>query len=157
MYENVIYNRHMFYRDKFYDYKKFCERISLAKSNCHPPPPPEYPFLRDRQKKHEMENERMLNINKTTENKTVCYELEGRLDTITAPELDEDIKASVEGMEELVIDLKQLDYISSAGLRVLLAAYKTMSVQGGMKVINVNEMIMDIFDTTGFSDILTIE
>jgi len=104
-----------------------------------------------------MENERMLNINKTTENKTVCYELEGRLDTITAPELDEDIKASVEGMEELVIDLKQLDYISSAGLRVLLAAYKTMSVQGGMKVINVNEMIMDIFDTTGFSDILTIE
>jgi hypothetical protein len=62
MYENVIYNRHMFYRDKFYDYKKFCERISLAKSNCHPPPPPEYPFLRDRQKKHEMENERKKEI-----------------------------------------------------------------------------------------------
>ena len=62
MYENVIYNRHMFYRDKFYDYKKFCERISLVKSKCHPPPPQEYPFLRDRQKKHEMEKERQKDI-----------------------------------------------------------------------------------------------
>ena len=62
MYENVIYNRNMFYRDKFYDYKKFCERITLVKSKCHPPPPPEYPFLRDRPKKQEMENQRQKDI-----------------------------------------------------------------------------------------------
>jgi len=62
MYENVIYNRHMFYRDKFYDYKKFCERITLVKSKCHPPPPPEYPFLKDRPKKQEMEKERQKDI-----------------------------------------------------------------------------------------------
>ena len=62
MYDNVIYNRHMFYRDKFYDYKKLCERISLVKSKCNPPPPPDYPFLRTRPKKQEMERERQKDI-----------------------------------------------------------------------------------------------
>ena len=62
MYENVIYNRHMFYRDKFYDYKKFCERISLVKSKCNPPPPQDYPFMRQRPKKHEMESQRQKEI-----------------------------------------------------------------------------------------------
>ena len=62
MYENVIYNRHMFYRDKLYDYKNFCERITLVKSKCHPPPPQVYPFLKDRQKKQEMEKERQRDI-----------------------------------------------------------------------------------------------
>ena len=62
MYENVIYNRHMFYRDKFYDYKKLCERISLVKSKCNPPPPPDYPFLRTRPKKQEMEREKQKDI-----------------------------------------------------------------------------------------------
>ena len=62
MYENVIYNRNMFYRDKFYDYKKFCERITLVKSKCHPPPPPDYPFLRDRPKKQEMERQKQKDI-----------------------------------------------------------------------------------------------
>ena len=62
MYENVIYNRHMFYRDKFYDYKNFCERITLVKSKCHPPPPPDFPFMRERPKKQEMEKERQKQI-----------------------------------------------------------------------------------------------
>ena len=62
MYDNVIYNRNMFYRDKLYDYKKLCERIALVKSKCNPPPPPDFPFLRDRPKKHEMESQRQKDI-----------------------------------------------------------------------------------------------
>ena len=76
MYENVIYNRNMFYRDKLYDYKKFCERIALVKPNCNPKSPPEYPFLRTRLKKKEMENEKKkkLKIAKTyyTKNINTC-------------------------------------------------------------------------------------
>ena len=82
--------------------------------------------------------------------------LEGRLDTNTAPELDETLKSSLEGVTELTLDLEKLDYLSSAGLRVLLSAQKTMNRQGTMVVKNVNETIMEIFEVTGFSDILTI-
>ena len=83
--------------------------------------------------------------------------LEGRLDTNTAPELDETLKTSLEGVTELTLDLDKLDYLSSAGLRVLLSAQKTMNKQGTMVVKNVNETIMEIFEVTGFSDILTIQ
>lgn len=83
--------------------------------------------------------------------------LEGRLDTMTAPSLVETLKDALEGVTELTFDFEKLDYISSAGLRVLLAAQKTMNRQGVMKVRNANEIIMEIFEVTGFSDILTIE
>ena len=99
----------------------------------------------------------MLNITKSIEDGKAAFTLEGRLDTITSPELDETIKGSLDGISELVLDMEKLDYISSAGLRVLLAAQKIMNFQGSMKVVNVNETIMDIFEVTGFSDILTIE
>ncbi len=81
----------------------------------------------------------------------------GRLDTSTAPELEETLKESYGGVTELVFDFEKLEYISSAGLRLLLSAQKTMNKQGSMKVINVGEEIMEIFEITGFSDILTIE
>ena len=83
--------------------------------------------------------------------------LEGRLDTMTAPELEAELKQSLEGADSLVLDFGKLDYISSAGLRVLLSAHKTMSPKGGMKVTNVNEIVREVFEVTGFADILTIE
>ena len=82
--------------------------------------------------------------------------LEGRLDTSTAPELEKEINDVMDGLIELTLDFKCLDYISSAGLRVLLAAQKQMNKQGSMTLCNVNADIMEIFDITGFSDILTI-
>ena len=81
---------------------------------------------------------------------------EGRLDTATAPELEEDLKKSLPGVTALTLDFEKLDYISSAGLRVLLMVQKTMNRQGSMQVIHVGPQIMDIFEVTGFSDILTI-
>ncbi|SCW41232.1 anti-sigma B factor antagonist [Ruminococcaceae bacterium YRB3002] len=98
----------------------------------------------------------MLNINKTVDNGTATIALEGRLDTVTSPDLEATIKDTVEGLNELILDFDKLEYISSAGLRVLLAAHKTMSKAGGMKVVNVNSAIMEIFEVTGFSDILEI-
>ena len=83
--------------------------------------------------------------------------MEGRLDTTTAPELEQEIKSSLGGVTELVMDFARLDYISSAGLRVLLAAHKAMMKQGSMKVVHANDMVMEVFEVTGFSDILTIE
>ncbi len=99
----------------------------------------------------------MLDIRKTTENATVTITLEGRLDTLTAPMLEKELLSSLEGADSLVMDFEKLDYISSAGLRVLLSAQKTMSRRGGMKLRNVNATILEIFDVTGFADILTIE
>ncbi len=99
----------------------------------------------------------MLSIQKTMENGKTAFALEGRLDTITAPELEQELKAALENTSELTMDFAKLDYISSAGLRVLLSAQKTMKKQGEMKLIHVNETIMEIFEVTGFSDILTIE
>lgn len=98
-----------------------------------------------------------MKITKTENGSSLCLSLEGRLDTNTAPELETVLKASVDGITELVIDMQSLDYLSSAGLRVLLSAQKTMNKQGSMKVIHVNDTIMEIFEVTGFVDILTIE
>ena len=81
----------------------------------------------------------------------------GRLDTTTAPQLEADLKQSIESLEKLVLDFAELDYISSAGLRVLLSTQKVMNKQGEMIIKNVNETINEIFEVTGFIDILTIE
>ena len=83
--------------------------------------------------------------------------LEGRLDTLTAPELEAELNKSLPDANSLVLDFRKLEYISSAGLRVLLSAHKQMSAKNGMKVINVNEIVQEVFDVTGFADILTIE
>ena len=99
----------------------------------------------------------MLNIKKSTNENGLTVVLTGRLDTTTAPELEQELKASLDGVSALTIDMAALEYISSAGLRVLLSAQKTMSKQGEMKVVHVGETIMEIFEVTGFSDILTIE
>ena len=98
-----------------------------------------------------------MTINKTQNGSTLTLALEGRLDTRTAPELEAELKKSMDGADSLVLDFAKLDYISSAGLRVLLSAHKAMAGKDGMKVINVNEIVQEVFDVTGFSDILTIE
>ena len=99
----------------------------------------------------------MLNINKTRDGGKLCVALEGRLDTTTAPELEASLKEDLDTVTELIIDLAKLEYISSAGLRVLLAAQKTMIKQGSMVVTHPNDVISEIFEVTGFSTILTIE
>ena len=99
----------------------------------------------------------MLSIEKTIENGKAVFELDGRLDTMTSPDLEKELKENLSGVSELVLDFEKLQYISSAGLRVLLSAQKTMKQQGILKITHVNEMIMDIFEVTGFVDILTIE
>ena len=99
----------------------------------------------------------MLNIEKKTEGSSLTIALSGRLDTVTAPELEGALKESLNGVTELVIDMENLEYISSAGLRVLLAAQKAMNTQGEMKVTKVSEVVMEVFQVTGFADILTIE
>ena len=86
-----------------------------------------------------------------------AIELAGRLDTTTAPVLDKTINNDIEATKNLVLDFKNLEYISSAGLRVLLATQKKMQKIGSMKVINVCEEVMEVFEMTGFADILTIE
>ena len=98
-----------------------------------------------------------MNIEQKREGAALALALEGRLDTMTAPQLEATLKEALPGVEALTFDLEKLDYISSAGLRVLLSAQKTMNRQGTMKVKNANEMILEIFEVTGFCDILTIE
>jgi len=98
-----------------------------------------------------------MTIHQEKNGNALTVALEGRLDTMTAPELEETLKEALTGVEALTFDFEKLDYISSAGLRVLLAAQKVMNRQGAMKVTHVNEIISEIFDVTGFSDILTIE
>lgn len=83
--------------------------------------------------------------------------VEGRLDTTTAPELEKELNSCLDGIEKLTMDFSELAYISSAGLRVLLSAQKKMNKQGSMVIKNVNDIVMEIFDVTGFVDILTIE
>ena len=98
-----------------------------------------------------------MTIDKKQNGASLTLFIEGRLDTTTAPEL-ETVIGDVEGLEELTLDLSKLDYISSAGLRVLLSAQKKMNKQNGtMKVTGVNETVSEIFEVTGFSDILTVE
>ncbi len=91
------------------------------------------------------------------EGEKLVLSLEGRLDTTTAPELDEVLKNSLGDITDLSLDLEKLEYLSSAGLRVLLSAQKTMNKKGTMTVYNVNETIMEIFEITGFAEILTIQ
>ncbi|MBR5640658.1 MAG: STAS domain-containing protein [Firmicutes bacterium] len=99
-----------------------------------------------------------MNIIKKAEGEALTLALEGRLDTITSPQLDEAIDASLDGVTDLTLDLAELTYISSAGLRVLLRALKKMNaVKGKFRVTNANDTIMEIFDVTGFAEILTIE
>lgn len=99
----------------------------------------------------------MLNINKGTDGNNLTIALSGRLDTTTAPELEKELKGSLDGVTALIMDLKEMEYISSAGLRVLLSAQKTMNKQGRMVIKNASDEVKEIFDVTGFSDILTIE
>ena len=98
-----------------------------------------------------------MTIKKIQEADTLTMILSGRLDTTTAPQLDAEIASSLEGVTELILDFNELTYVSSAGLRVLLAAQKKMNVQGSMKLTGVNETIQEIFEVTGFSEILNIE
>ena len=97
-----------------------------------------------------------MNIKHKKEGKKLTVMISGSVDTNTAPNLMEFLKESIPGVEELVLDLKELEYISSAGLRVILFAQKTMNAQGSMTVTNVNEDIMETFELTAFTDILTI-
>ena len=99
----------------------------------------------------------MMNVSKKAEGTKLTIVISGRVDTTTAPELENEIKSSYEGITDLVLDFAEVKYISSAGLRVLLSAQKVMAKQGSMKLINVSSDIMEIFEVTGFSDILTIE
>ena len=98
-----------------------------------------------------------MTIDRNVEGTKTQLKIAGRLDTSTAPELETTIDACISGVEELIIDFEGLDYVSSAGLRVILKAQKIMNKQGSMKIINVNDTIMEVFDITGFADVLTIE
>lgn len=98
-----------------------------------------------------------MTIEKNLFETTLTVKVNGGLDTTTAPELETLLSASLGGIQDLVLDFEGLEYISSAGLRVVLQAQKTMEAQGSMKVVHVNEEIMEVFDITGFVDILTIE
>ena len=98
-----------------------------------------------------------MNITKAKEGTKLTVTLEGRLDTTTSPQLEEELKDEFDGIKELVLDIRDLEYISSAGLRVLLFAQKKMNTQGSMVIRGANEEIMEIFEVTGFVDILTIE
>lgn len=99
----------------------------------------------------------MMTIEKALQGAECTLRLEGRLDTTTAPQLEEAIKEVAPGLTRLTLDFGGVQYVSSAGLRVLLAAQKTMSAQGRMTLVGVSEAVSELFDITGFTDILTIE
>ncbi len=98
-----------------------------------------------------------MTIDRNVEGSKTQLKISGRLDTSTAPELESTIDNFLSSVEELIIDFEGLEYVSSAGLRVILKAQKIMNKQGSMKIINVNDTIMEVFDITGFADVLTIE
>jgi len=98
-----------------------------------------------------------MTIDKSQNGAELIITLSGRLDTTTAPQLESELKAGLDGVESLILDFAELAYLSSAGLRVLLAAQKIMNKQGSMVVRHVNETIAEVFEITGFCDILTIE
>ena len=98
-----------------------------------------------------------MTIEKKINNDAVTLIVSGRLDTQTAPELENELDSIHSGLKELTFDMTNLEYVSSAGLRVILKAQKAMNVQGSMKLTGVNDSIMEVFDITGFLDILTIE
>ena len=97
-----------------------------------------------------------MEIIKTLKNGMLTIALDGKMDITTAPDLEKEV-SNLDGVTELIMDFEKLRYISSAGLRVLLAAHKAMRDRGGMKVTHVNEIVGEVFDITGFADILTIE
>ena len=98
-----------------------------------------------------------MTIEKKINGEALTIVVSGRLDTQTAPELENELDAVLSGLKELVFDMTNLEYVSSAGLRVILKAQKAMNAQGSMKLTGVNDSIMEVFDITGFLDILTIE
>ena len=98
-----------------------------------------------------------MKIEKLNTDTGITLKIIGRLDTTTAPELEATVDGCIAGLKELVMDCSELEYVSSAGLRVILKAQKLMNAQGTMKVMNVNETIMEVFEITGFADILNIE
>lgn len=98
-----------------------------------------------------------LNIEKNLNETNTVIALAGRLDTVTAPELETELDSLLSEEKELVLDMEKLEYISSAGLRVILKAQKATAGKGGMKLIHVPEAVMEVFDITGFADFLTIE
>ena len=98
-----------------------------------------------------------MTINKQKTDDKMTVRVAGRLDTTTAPDLEAELKSSLDGIKDLTLDFSELDYISSEGLRVLLSAQKVMNTQGQMRVTGVNEIVGEIFEVTGFVDILTIE
>ena len=99
----------------------------------------------------------MLSVNKEFDGNVMTMSLSGRLDVVSAPELKGILNDSLDGVERLVLDLEELEYTSSAGLRVFLEAYKTMAERDGMSIKNVNEMVMKVFDSVGFSKFMKIE
>ena len=99
----------------------------------------------------------MLNIEKTMDGSKLTMVLEGRLDTTTAPQLEKELEEALDKADALALDFSKLEYISSAGLRVLLSTQKVMNRKGGMTIRHVNDVIMEIFEVTGFVDILNIE
>ena len=98
-----------------------------------------------------------ITIETSREQEKLCLKVKGRLDTMTSPQLDKEVETNLKGTELLTMDLSELDYVSSAGLRVLLSAHKSMKKQGGSMVVRgVNEEVQEVFTITGFSEILTI-
>lgn len=98
-----------------------------------------------------------MDIKKTKNDTTLTLAIQGRIDTTTAPQLEAELRSDIDGVTELYLDFTGVEYISSAGLRVLLSAQKLMSRQGKMVLSHVNESVMEVFEVTGFFDILTIE
>lgn len=98
-----------------------------------------------------------MTVTKEINGKEGLFKIEGRLDTNTVPELEELLKDIIDDLDSMIFDFEKLEYISSSGLRLLLSTNKQMSKKGGFKVINVTEDVMDVFDVTGFSSIITIE
>ena len=98
-----------------------------------------------------------MTIEKKINGEAVTLIVSGRLDTQTAPELEKELDSILSGLKELTFDMTNLEYVSSAGLRVILKAQKAMNAQGSMKLTGINDSIMEVFDITGFLDILTIE
>ena len=98
-----------------------------------------------------------MKIEKNKNEKNLVVALDGRLDTTTAPQLEEELKTALNDVTELVFDFSKLEYISSAGLRVLLSTYKAIRGKGKMKITNANELVQEVFEVTGFSDLLPIE
>jgi len=98
-----------------------------------------------------------MNVNKKLNGNELKIELEGRLDTNTSPELENELKKYLDNISSLIFDFKNLEYISSAGLRVILSTQKIMNTKGDMVIKNVNDLVMEVFDATGFTDILNIE